>query len=504
MKIEESAQKTVWHLDNTQCNATLSTSILIHFQYSNALTLQDMIISCKLNFNIIGGQDWEQLQNDCKTGLTAMVPVIGTCDLSLQTEFLVMPVATPSDTTLLTIGPFIKSCDNTEDTQVFPKMPGVEVILKVDPSVPPERNAYYNVPAAFREEAKLRLRDMEEWGIIEKVTSAPEWISGMTAVPKGMNDFRLVVDMQGLNKAIKSEYVRPPSIHEMEAKLRGARFFTKLNLASTYHHLELAMESRDLTTFPSEDGFYRFTRLLYGLDCAPEIFQREIKRVLDGIENVMISTDEVVIFASFIEELHNTVAKVLGIMRANNLSIKLSKCEFDKERIQFCEHQLDEKGFHVDETKNRYTQEFREMERLEANSVGFSTDDEVKQAISEDGICETDGQSAKPTPMEIIFAPKRIWELLEIDFSGPYSRFGGIHILVVSEYISRYIYVYPVNSTSFEQTRVVLERIFDREGFPKRIKINNGPPFDGQKFSRYCADRGIMTILSTSSVAQQN
>lgn len=128
------------------------------------------------------------------------------------------------------------------------------------------------------------------------------------------------------------------------------------------------------------------------------------------------------------------------------------------------------------------------MERLEANSVGFSTEDEVKQATSEDGICETDGQSAKPTPMEIIFAPKRIWEMLEIDFSGPYSRFGGIHILVVSEYISRYIYVYPVNSTSFEQTRDVLEHIFDREGFPKRIKINNGPPFDGQKFARYCAD----------------
>lgn len=76
--------------------------------------------------------------------------------------------------------------------------------------------------------------------------------------------------------------------------------------------------------------------------------------------------------------------------------------------------------------------------------------------------------------------------------------------LVVVEYRSRYIYAYPVKSTSFEQTRGVLENIFDREEFPKHIKTDNGPPFNGQEFARYCADRGIKTIHSTPLFPQQN
>lgn len=261
---------------------------------------------------------------------------------------------------LLKVGRFVSNCENHAETKVFPKIPGVKVRFSVDRSVPPERNAYYNVPAAFREGAKLWLQEMEERGIIEKVTTAPEWISGMSAVAKGKNDFRLVVNMRGPNKAIKREYFRLPLIHEMKVKLHGAKFFTKLVLTSAYYHLELAKESRDLTTFLSEGGMYRFTRLMFGVNCAPEIFQREMIRILDGIDNIIIYIDDILIFASSLEELHRTVAKVLRILRANNLSLNVSKCEFDKERIQFLGHQLDEKGFHVENTKVRHIQKFRE------------------------------------------------------------------------------------------------------------------------------------------------
>lgn len=95
---------------------------------------------------------------------------------------------------LLEVGLGVYNCDESSPNEMFPKMPGIKVKFSVDKFIPPEKNAYYNVPAAYREGARQRLEEMEALGIIERVNTAPEWISGMSAVPKGKNDFRLVVN----------------------------------------------------------------------------------------------------------------------------------------------------------------------------------------------------------------------------------------------------------------------------------------------------------------------
>lgn len=200
--------------------------------------MDDVLVDCKIGLsrpirflidtgadaNIIGGKDWLQLQCDSEMGrvefselkasggsslraYAAENPlkvecrfhaIISTCgrDSSNQAEaeFVVVPSGqrsligrtTASDLSLLRITPTVNACESRVGG-VFPKMPGVKVRFSLDKSIPPERNAYYNVPAAFRDAAKLRLQEMEDRGIIEKVTTAPTWISGMSAVAKGKN-----------------------------------------------------------------------------------------------------------------------------------------------------------------------------------------------------------------------------------------------------------------------------------------------------------------------------
>lgn len=106
--------------------------------------------------------------------------------------------------------------------------------------------------------------------------------------------------------------------------------------------------------------------------------------------------------------------------------------------------------------------------------------------------------------MRRIFAPKSVWEIVAVDFNGPYAKFGGIYILVLVEYRSRFVYARPVKSTNFETTRMALEDIFDKEGFPKAIKSDNGPPYNGEDYKQYCSERGIETIYSTPYFPQQN
>ncbi|XP_062538450.1 uncharacterized protein LOC134206739 [Armigeres subalbatus] len=375
-------------------------------QQINALSLPDVLIDCRVgssrpisflidsgaDANVLGGTDWDNLKSQVDAGdvqliplkrpkcnlrayassnamvvefaFTATIEAIGCSKPTIPADFFVvrdgkrslLGRTTASDMELLKVGQSINSCYSS----IFPKMPGVKVKFSVDESISPVRNAYYNIPAAYRDGARQRLEEMETRGIIEKVSTATQWISGMSAVPKGNKDFRLVVNMRAPNKAIKREYFRMPSIDEMRIKLHGAKFFSKLELCNAFYHLELSEESRDLTTFLSENGMYRFTRLIFGVNCAPEIFQREMMRVLKDIKNKIVYIDDILLFADTIEELRKTVARVLQILRMNNLSLNTDKCEFDKTHLKFLGHELNETGFNIDENKVKDIQKFRQ------------------------------------------------------------------------------------------------------------------------------------------------
>lgn len=119
-------------------------------------------------------------------------------------------------------------------------------------------------------------------------------------------------------------------------------------------------------------------------------------------------------------------------------------------------------------------------------------------------VCATTGRPEKPTPMKRSFAPKTAWETIAVDFNGPYAKLGGISILVVVDYRSRYLIARPIKSTSFEHTKKILDNIFEREGYPQNIKSDNGPPFNSEIYKAYCSDRGINAIFSTPLFPQQN
>ncbi|XP_055633440.1 uncharacterized protein K02A2.6-like [Toxorhynchites rutilus septentrionalis] len=107
-------------------------------------------------------------------------------------------------------------------------------------------------------------------------------------------------------------------------------------------------------------------------------------------------------------------------------------------------------------------------------------------------------------PMEHVFKPKTVWETIALDFNGPYVKFGGISILVIVDYRSRYLSARPIKFTSFECTKRVLEKVFESEGYPKNIKTDNGPPFNIDDYKTYCSQRGINMIFSTPLFPQQN
>lgn len=241
----------------------------------------------------------------------------------------------------------------------FPCIPDLAVDFDVDPTVPPTAHAYVSIPVHYRKLACERLSVMEANGIIERVKTAPRWISGLIAVPKGKNNFRLVVNMRGPNKAIRRQFHNLPRVEEIKVTCAGAKIFTKLDISSAYHHVKLSERSRELTTFMGPDGMYRFTRLVFGVNCAPEIFQKIMENVLAGIPNVIVYIDDILIFAESLDELNDTTEKVLSALKRNNLTLNIDKCEYAKASLKFIGHRISARGLDIDEQKVRDIMAFR-------------------------------------------------------------------------------------------------------------------------------------------------
>jgi hypothetical protein len=158
----------------------------------------------------------------------------------------------------------------------FPAMPNYEAKFELVDGATSTKNAYCNIPLAYWNAAIRRLKQWEEQDIIEVAEGATEWISGMSVVPKG-RDFRLVVNMMGPNRAIKRQYYPLPTLESIRVKLCGMKYFAKLDLTSAFFDLMLERKFRELTMFMAPGGRYRFKRLCFGVNAAPEIFQERIE-----------------------------------------------------------------------------------------------------------------------------------------------------------------------------------------------------------------------------------
>jgi hypothetical protein len=71
--------------------------------------------------------------------------------------------------------------------------------------------------------------------------------------------------MREANKPIGSEKHLMPTLDDLIADLNGAAVFSTLDLASGYHQLTLAPESRHIINFSAHVELRRYKRLMFGI-----------------------------------------------------------------------------------------------------------------------------------------------------------------------------------------------------------------------------------------------
>ena len=123
-------------------------------------------------------------------------------------------------------------------------------------------------------------------GIIEPVEGQAPWVNSVVIVPKNNGEICLCVDMRQANQAIMRRRYPIPTVDEVLHTMNGSKVLSKLDLKWEYQQLELSPESREITTFATPDGLFRYKRLLFGVCSASEQYQHEFASALAGIEGV--------------------------------------------------------------------------------------------------------------------------------------------------------------------------------------------------------------------------
>ncbi|XP_062557693.1 uncharacterized protein K02A2.6-like [Armigeres subalbatus] len=187
----------------------------------------------------------------------------------------------------------------------------------------------------------------------------------MVVVPKGKDDIRLCINMKYPNEAIQREHYPLPMIETFLNKLRGSTIFSKLDITSAYYHIELHPESRGITTFMTSRGLMRFKRLMFGINCAPEIFQRVMSEMLAGIDGVVVYIDDVVVAGSTQEEHDTRLQKVLSVLKKNNATLNKSKCLIGVTELEILGFKVSTAGICPSDEKIAAIQNFRKPESRE-------------------------------------------------------------------------------------------------------------------------------------------
>ena len=125
-----------------------------------------------------------------------------------------------------------------------------------------------------------------------------------------------------------------------------SKFFTTLDLASGYWQVKMEPASSEKTAFTPYSGHYEFTKMPFGLCNTPATFQRLMETVLAGLVRTccVVYLDDILVVGRTVEEHLDNLKKVFERLQEAGLRLKLKKCYFLREEVEYLDHVVSADG----------------------------------------------------------------------------------------------------------------------------------------------------------------
>ena len=212
--------------------------------------------------------------------------------------------------------------------------PDSKVHLELTDDAIPHSSRGYPVPFAHRKLFKEELDRLVSIGVLEPCTRS-EWCAGTFIVGKASGGCRWVTDFRGLNKYLKRRAYPIPKIQDMLQGIQGYEWLSKLDVSMQFYTFELDEESKELTTFATPFGLFRYTRCPMGVTVAPDLAQEAMDLITLDLENVMTYFDDSLIHSWDWSKHLQTLDVVLSRLASKGFTLNIDKCKFGIKETDF-------------------------------------------------------------------------------------------------------------------------------------------------------------------------
>ncbi|KAJ1691085.1 hypothetical protein LUZ63_015240 [Rhynchospora breviuscula] len=219
----------------------------------------------------------------------------------------------------------------------------------------PEAKPVNQRPYIFSYFQKLEIEKIIEelikGGLIQESDSP--YASPVLLVKKKDGGWRMCIDYRQLNTQTVKNKFPILIIEDILDELKGAEYFTKIDLRSGYHQIRMHEGDIHKTTFRTHQGHYEFLVTPFGLTNVPVTFQSLMNQVFKSYlrKFILVFFDDILIYNDSLEEHNQHLKLALETLRQHQLFAKRSKCEFGAKSLEYLGHEISSKGVATDPKK---------------------------------------------------------------------------------------------------------------------------------------------------------
>ncbi|XP_055644734.1 uncharacterized protein K02A2.6-like [Toxorhynchites rutilus septentrionalis] len=248
------------------------------------------------------------------------------------------------------------------EAESFPKIKDVQVQIHTDPEIKPVFQPIRRIPIPLEAAVDQKLNHLLAKDIIEVKQGPASWVSPLVVVGKSNGEPRVCLDLRRVNKAVLRERHPMPVVDEYLARLGKGKLWSKLDIKDAFLQVELAPESRDITTFITNKGLFCFKRLPFGLVIAPELFQKVMDQILVGCAGTYWYLDDVIVEGRNQKGHDERLEEVLRRLKDRSVELNWEKCVFRVDKVEFLGHTISALGIAPSISKVEAILSFRQPE----------------------------------------------------------------------------------------------------------------------------------------------
>ncbi|GJP84837.1 hypothetical protein CLOP_g14887 [Closterium sp. NIES-67] len=237
--------------------------------------------------------------------------------------------------------------------------------IELEPGAQPTVRTQWRLTQPELQELRNQLDYLLAKGFIRPSTSP--FAAPILFTQKKDGGLRMCTDYRALNRVtIKSRYPIPRTIDLID-NLRGARYFSKIDLRGGYHQIRVFADDCHKTAFRTRYGSYEYTVMPFGLTNAPSTFQLTMNGVFRDLLDkcVIIYLDDILIYSKTREQHLKDLEVVFQRLQQHRLITKGSKYEFLKHELEFLGHVISTEGIRIDPKKLWAIQEWQPPTNLQ-------------------------------------------------------------------------------------------------------------------------------------------